>query len=81
MENGIEVTQATSEAVLHQASGLEKFYASLGANIFLVLAIIGSIVVAFILIVGIVNIIKSLLPKRAKVGRPQGGEKPLRTIS
>ena len=78
MDKGFEITQATSEAILRQPSGLERFYAELGANVFFTLALIGTAVAAYIIIIGFYHvIIKPILNRRPKVGRPQGGVRQL----
>jgi hypothetical protein len=69
MNDGISITYATSSALLTKSSGLEVFYANLGANIMLFLSLVGAVVVAFVFLVGTVQLIKNLWPKKVKAIR------------
>lgn len=64
MDKGIEVTYATSSAVLQKASGVEQFYSTFGAHVAMILMAIGGGVVALIFLVGLFAVIKGVLPHR-----------------
>lgn len=54
----MEITYATSSALLSKSSGLEVFYANLGANIMFFLSCVGAVVVTFVFLVGLIQLIR-----------------------
>ena len=70
MEEGIEVTYATSSAQLTGLAPIEKTAASLGYNVIIFLACVGAVVIAFVFLYGCWNLFgRRLVSSLPVVGR------------